>query len=120
VKTRCLIAAGLLLASIADLPAADARLRGSRAESRQYCPPPYRSRLASLPFEEIQSQVAYRYSRSLDESERDRTVFNRSPRIVWAYAAQSACGIALGYLSTGEINVDRLRLCECHYARMLN
>ena len=41
-----------------------------------------------------------------------------SERYTWAYATRGACGRAIGYLSMGEINHERLWDCECYYSRM--
>src|SRR4051812_22241683 len=67
------------------------------------------STLAALPsLAEMQGAVWARYTRAVEESESDRTVHNRSPRLEWAYATRSACGAAFGYLKSGEVNSDRL------------
>ena len=84
-----------------------------------YCPAIGHSSIASLPtIGAMQDEVGARYSTAVVASENPRVIFNRSTRLEWAYSARVTCGIALGYLSTGEINVERLRKCECDYARM--
>ncbi|WP_046863563.1 hypothetical protein [Microvirga massiliensis] len=84
-----------------------------------YCPAVGHSSIASLPtLGAMQAEVGARYSTAVIESENPRVIFNRAPRLEWAYSARATCGIALGYLSTGEVNVERLRKCECDYARM--
>jgi hypothetical protein len=88
--------------------------------SRSSCSAAAASRFASVPIEVIRDEMQSRYVNSVAESERDRTVFSRSPRVIWAYASRQACGIALGYLTTGEINLERLWNCDCYHARMLS
>ena len=84
-----------------------------------YCPAVGHSSIAGLPtLGAMQAEVGARYETAVYESENPRVIFNRSPRLEWAYSARATCGIALGYLSTGEVNVERLRKCECDYARM--
>ena len=83
------------------------------------CPVPGTSIIATRPsVTEMQAEVSARYVDAGMNSEIPPTVFNRSPRFIWASAARNACGIALGYLSTGEVNIERLWNCECYHARM--
>jgi hypothetical protein len=115
------ICAGLAVTGLPAGQAADVTADPARPVlTRAYCPPQGHSSLAGLPIDIIRTEVSGRYINSVDESEARRTVFSRSPRFVWAVASRQACGIALGYLSTGEINGERLWNCECYHARMLS
>ena len=110
---------GFAVAGLSGAQAADLDVRGPRLVHVGHCAW-NASGLASLPIDAMREEVNARYVSSVEESESNRTVFSRSPRIIWAFESRQACGIALGYLSTGEINADRLRNCECFYARMVS
>jgi hypothetical protein len=66
----------------------------------------------------IEPDVRALYTSALEVSRRDSTEASVTERITWAYASRTACGIALGMLSMGEVNGERLWNCECYYARM--
>jgi hypothetical protein len=83
------------------------------------CPPWGLSTIASSPsVADMQAEVSLRYADAGMNTEIPQTLVNRSPRVVWAFAARNACGIALGHLSAGEVNHQRLWNCECYHARM--
>jgi hypothetical protein len=104
----------------AEVAAADLGY-SARATAVSSCPARGRPTVLSAGnYEAIQAEVGTRYMSAVEESELDRTVYNRSPRIMWAFAARSACGIALGYLKNGEYELDRLWNCECYYNRMVS
>lgn len=65
----------------------------------------------------LMSEVTRRYETALSLSERPEAS-GASERYTWAHAARGACGRAIGYLSTGEVNSERMWDCECYYARM--
>ena len=70
------------------------------------------------PASAIEPDVRALYVNALEISRRDSTEASVTERITWAYASRTACGIALGMLSLGEVNRERLWNCECYYARM--
>lgn len=85
----------------------------------RFCPAGRQSAIATLPTLEAMSiQTNELYETSLAVYESDRTQYSRSVKIKWADLARITCGIASGYLSGGEVNVERLSDCECNYARM--
>ncbi len=109
--------AGLAPAAAADLPGGP-RLT-VREDARALCPPVGASATATLPsLEAMRAAIGERYVNAVAASQDEGTIASRSPRLVWAVQARGACGIALGYLDTGEVNTDRLRACECTHARM--
>lgn len=88
-------------------------------DSIRFCPAERRSAIASMPTLEAmntQTNELYEISRAIYES--DRTQNSRAMTLKWADLARITCGIAVGYLSSGEVNVDRLSDCECNYVRM--
>jgi hypothetical protein len=115
------MASAILSADFSVVHAADLGLYQPRTTfSRAACSTRQASHLAGLPFETVRGEIHSRYRGAVAQSEDDRTMFNRSPRILWAFASRYSCGIALGYLATGELNFERLADCECHYARMVS
>jgi len=113
------VAVGTLLAVVSCAPAIEVAYAPAPIKADPLCPVWGASTIAALPsLSDMRSAVWARYSRAVEESESDRTVYNRSPRLEWAYAARAACGAAYGYLSSGEVNSERLWNCECYSNRM--
>ena len=48
----------------------------------------------------------------------ERTIFNTSPRFVWASETKAYCGMAVGYFAGGEVNDETITKCDCFYQRM--
>jgi len=108
------LAASVMAASAAV--AADLPGYSPRADySPDRCPAWGDSRIATLPTQaDMSAQLNTLYATAVAETQDERTINNRSNRYVWAMAARNACGIAVGYISTGEVNSERFWNCECY------
>lgn len=83
------------------------------------CANPKVPSVMSLPtIQEMANEITARYVSAAQTSEMESVQASRTTRYQWALQARAACGIALGYLSTNEVNPDRLWNCECYYERM--
>lgn len=101
----------------ADLPPA---VSTAPSKSVLTCPPWGESRVAALPTKVEMSKALHRFYKSaVYESKRNWTLNSTSSRFVWAVQASNACGTAIGYISSGEVNAMRFWNCECYYARMV-
>jgi hypothetical protein len=78
-----------------------------------------RSPLLDQPLAQMKQAVDERYSRSVQVSEMTPTIYNTSPRFVWASEAKVACGMAIGFFGGGEINDEMVSKCDCFYGRMV-
>lgn len=66
----------------------------------------------------IRASVEEHFSLSIEVAESPSTIFNTRPRYVWARATKDYCGMAIGYLSAGELNDEAVMKCDCFYAQM--
>lgn len=120
-ELRVLALTCLTVFALGPAVAADISLRKAPAmrDAVRFCPAERRSSIASMPTIEAmnaQANELYEISRGVFES--DQTQSSRAMTLKWADLARITCGIAVGYLSGGEVNVDRLSDCECNYVRM--
>jgi hypothetical protein len=85
----------------------------------RFCPAGQQSAIATLAtLEAMQAQTRELYETSAEVYEQNSTHNSRAMRIKWADLARVTCGIAAGYLASGEVNIDRLSQCECNFVRM--
>lgn len=122
-NSRILMAA--FAASVLSLPAANAADLANRParivkpSAVGYCPASGQSAIARLPtLEAMRARTETLYAHSAATFESTQVQASRAVTVHWADLARITCGIAVGYLSTGEANEDRLNQCECNYARM--
>lgn len=84
-----------------------------------YCPSSHGSYIASLDgFDAMRRETARLYDAALAAFSDPRTQASRRSRHGWADLARISCGIAIGHLDSGEVELDRLNACECNYLRM--
>lgn len=120
IKTAILGLAVIFFAATAGLAADLPPVSKAPSKSVLTCPPWGESRVAALPTKVEMSKTLHRYYKSaVYESKRDWTLNSTSSRFVWAVQASNACGTAIGYISSGEVNAMRFWNCECYYARMV-
>jgi hypothetical protein len=71
-----------------------------------------------LTFAVLQQTAQDHYSVSLEVSGSQSTIYSARPRFEWATEARIYCGMAVGYLASGEINDEAIGKCNCFYAQM--
>ncbi len=108
------VLAGTVIAPAADMPVR----RFVREQAAGQCTRGVSHIAALQSLNDMMAAAEARYDDSDRESQSPATIDNRSPRYVWAQAARTACGIAIGHLSSGEVDTQRLWNCECYHARM--
>lgn len=84
-----------------------------------YCGVLVRSPLLDQPLATMRQAVDERYERSVQVAEMTPTIYNTSPRFVWASEAKVACGMAIGFFGGGEVNEEMVSKCDCFYGRMV-
>jgi hypothetical protein len=105
-------------ASAADLPNRSRIVKPGLA-SIGYCPANGGSAIARLPtLDAMRTDAENLHASATAAFESERVRSSAAVTINWADMARITCGIAAGYLSTGEVNVERLNQCECNYERM--
>lgn len=67
----------------------------------------------------IRQQIEEWYAQALDVSDSNATIFSRKPVFTWASEAKVACGKAIGYLKTGEVEEETVSKCDCFHGRMV-
>ncbi|MCP8939311.1 hypothetical protein NK718_12360 [Alsobacter sp. SYSU M60028] len=107
------LAAGAALLTSASVNAAD------MAYNPGYCGVMVRSPLLDQPIATMRQAVDERYERSVQVAEMTPTIYNTSPRFVWASEAKVACGMAIGFFGSGEVNEEMVSKCDCFYGRMV-
>jgi hypothetical protein len=114
---KLLIALALVLSPVAA-PAADIPLHQEVVEPHG-CLLAHRSPILDLPSAaDMRAAVDQRLATSIAVATSERTIFNRSPRFVWASEAKAYCGMAVGYFDGGEVNETTVTKCDCFYERM--
>jgi hypothetical protein len=111
----------LLMMSPAALSAADMGRPGApaRQASAGYCPSGDGSFIATLgPIDAMRRQTTALYEEALANFTDRRVQASRASRHLWADLARITCGIAIGHLDGGEVEVSRLNACECNVVRM--
>jgi hypothetical protein len=88
-------------------------------EVRRACGIMPASPLLSLAAPEMVEQVNVRFGRSVEIANAPPTIASTSPRFVWATETKAACGIAIGFFGSGEINEEWVNKCDCFYGRMM-
>jgi hypothetical protein len=85
--------------------------------------PPYcgilgRSPLLTGDVPAMERAVSERYAVAVQVSETQELIYSARPTFLWASEAKVACGMAIGYFSTREVNEEAISKCGCFFARM--
>jgi len=67
---------------------------------------------------EMKGIVQEHYDLSRSVSEEKSTIYNASPRYLWADQTRVYCGMAIGYFAYGEFNDEAVGKCDCFYGQM--
>lgn len=114
---KLLVALALVLAPAAA-GATDLPNRKTIVESKG-CLLARRSPILDLPSAaDMRAAVDQRLATAVAVATSERTIYNPSPRFVWASETKAYCGMAVGYFDGGEVNETTVTKCDCFYERM--
>lgn len=68
---------------------------------------------------QIQDELDKRYFHAVDVASSPGTIYSTQPTFTWANHAKASCGKAIGFLKSGEVNVEMIDRCDCFHGRMV-
>ncbi|MGI9465016.1 MAG: hypothetical protein ACR2OM_13800 [Aestuariivirgaceae bacterium] len=115
-KYRALVLA--MAMGIGTLPAMAADFTDQNVEGGPQCLRTFHSPILDLPKDQIAADVNGKYGHALEVSEERSVIYDRSQLFTWASEAKVSCAKAVGFLKSGEVNVEQISQCDCFYSRM--
>jgi hypothetical protein len=113
-------AATAILATMAlSAPALAADYGGGQWAPTDQCILITPSPIAELPSRsEIRDELDKRYFHAVDVASSNRAIYSTEPTFTWANHTKASCGKAIGYLKSGEVNLEMIDRCDCFHDRM--
>jgi hypothetical protein len=109
-----------LVAPMAWFGAAGAADLTGPGVTAQRCMQITHSPISDLPSQEaIKVELDNRYMHAVDVAGSERAYSSLQPIFTWANHAKAECGKAIGFLASGEVNVEMIDRCDCFYDRMV-